>query len=63
MDAIHPPKKNVYIPGLVEGALAAGIGVNVWTVNDEDTMKECLKYGIGIITNYPDIALRLRNKK
>lgn len=63
MDAIHPPKKNVYIPGLVEGALAAGIAVNVWTVNDEDTMKECLKYGIGIITNYPDIALRLRDKK
>jgi glycerophosphoryl diester phosphodiesterase len=63
MDAIHPPKKNVYIPGLVEGALAAGIEVNVWTVNDEDTMKECLKYGIGIITNYPDIALRLRDKK
>ena len=63
MDAIHPPKKNVYIPGLVEGALAAGIGVNVWTVNDEDTMKECLKYGVGIITNYPDVALQLRNQK
>lgn len=59
---VHPPKKNVFVPGLVAGSMAAGVGVNVWTVNEEHIMRECLKYGAGIITNYPDVAVALREK-
>lgn len=34
-----------------------GIGVNVWTVNDEEGMKRCIALGVdSVITNYPDIA-------
>ncbi len=35
-----------------------GIGLNVWTVNDEEHMGMCCKAGIdAMITNYPDRAL------
>ena len=47
-------------PGFAEKAAQAGLGVNLWTVNDPETMAECLKYGVGIITNYPDVAVALR---
>lgn len=57
---LHPLKLNVCTPGFTADAAAAGFGVNVWTVNDEETMRHCLKEGAGIITNYPDVALRLR---
>ena len=59
-DYLHPIQSNVFWPGLAERCLEEGIGLNFWTVNTRETMAECLKYGVGIITNYPDIALRLR---
>jgi hypothetical protein len=34
----------------------------MWTINDEETMAECLKQDAGIITNYPDVAVALKNK-
>ena len=43
--------------------LFAGYGINMWTINDEATMQECLNYKAGIITNYPDVAVALKNKK
>ena len=62
VDYLHPMKMNIYVPGFAEGARAAGCGINLWTVNDEATMAECLKQGAGIITNYPDVAAALKNK-
>jgi len=59
-DYIHPNVPNVHIPGLAGDTAENGIGVNVWTVNKESDMLECLKYGAGIITNYPDVAVALR---
>jgi glycerophosphoryl diester phosphodiesterase len=36
---------------------AAGLGCNVWTCNDADTMVQLIEWGVdGIITDYPDIA-------
>ncbi len=36
---------------------AAGLGCNVWTCNDADTMAQLIEWGVdGIITDYPDIA-------
>lgn len=41
---------------LIISCKAAGIGVNLWNVNEEDQMDRLLKLGInGIITNYPDV--------
>ena len=62
VDYLHPMKMNIYVPGFAEGAAAAGLGVNMWTINDAETMAQCLKTGVGIITNYPDVAVSLRNK-
>jgi glycerophosphoryl diester phosphodiesterase len=56
-------KMNIYVPGFPEGAAAAGYGVNMWTINDPETMELCLQTGAGIITNYPDVAIALKNKK
>ena len=62
VDYLHPMKMNIYVPGSAEGTKAAGLGINMWTINDEETMLECMKHGAGIITNYPDIAVALKNK-
>ena len=62
VDYLHPMKMNIYVPGLSEGAAAAGYRVNMWTINDQETMALCLKTGAGIITNYPDVAIALKNK-
>jgi len=63
VDYLHPMKMNIYVPGFPEGAAASGLGVNMWTINDEQTMRRCLETGAGIITNYPDVAVALRDGK
>ncbi len=63
VDYLHPMKMNIYVPGFGEGARAAGYGINMWTINDEETMAECLKQDVGIITNYPDVAVALKISK
>lgn len=62
VEYLHPMKMNIYVPGFVEGTLGAGYGINMWTIDDEPTMLECLKCGAGIITNLPDVAVALREK-
>lgn len=62
VEYLHPMKMNIYVPGFVEGTLGAGYGINMWTIDDEATMLECLKCGAGIITNLPDVAVALREK-
>lgn len=40
-----------------------GKPVSVWTVNDEPLMRRFLKEGAGsIVTNYPDLALKIRDE-
>ncbi|ARU61943.1 hypothetical protein CBW65_13565 [Tumebacillus avium] len=52
--ALHPFFGTVK-PDLVAEAHAAGLMVNVWTVNDEMHMRLCAQAGVdAIITNYPD---------
>ena len=60
---LHPRKINIYTPDFSEESRKNGYGINVWTVNDEDAMLECLKQGANIITNYPDVAIALRDRK
>ena len=60
VDYLHPMKMNIYLPDFAEETRKAGVGINMWTINDAQTMQECLKWDAGIITNYPDVALALR---
>lgn len=60
VDFLHPMKMNIYVPDFAGETQKAGYGINMWTINDRETMLECLKYGAGIITNYPDVAVSLR---
>ena len=40
----------------VDECIMNGIALNVWTVNDFESLKKCVDWGItGVITNYPDI--------
>lgn len=52
--ALHPFYATVQ-PQLIVDAQAAGLAVNVWTVNDEEHMRKAAQVGVdAIITNYPD---------
>lgn len=55
---IHPYWPNIYFKRYAEESNKAGIGINAWTVNELDTVRFCLTNNIGIITNYPDIAVK-----
>lgn len=51
------PWDEVVTPRWVSEAHAAGLLVNVWTVDDPKRMKELRDFGVdGIITNVPDVA-------
>lgn len=63
VDFLHPMKMNIWVPGFAEETAKAGYGINMWTINDEQTMLRCLDCGAGIITNYPDVAVKLRNQR
>ncbi len=58
-DAIHLHRALVS-RRLVEAAHAAGLEVNVWTVDHPSTMLRLLSWGVdGIMTNYPEVLHRV----
>lgn len=60
-DAIHPHFSELLVPGEAAQAHALGLKVNVYTVNDEKDVRDCLNAGADIlIGNYPDRALKVR---
>ena len=60
---IHPFFPNILLPDLPKDCLANGVGINMWTVNDAGVMAQCVQYGVGIITDYPDLAVAVRKKQ
>ncbi len=51
-----------YNTELRDSATAAGLGMYVWTVNDELVQRQMLRDGVhGIITDTPDLAVRSRD--
>ena len=60
VDALHPHQSELRVPGEVEAAHRLGIEVNPWTVNTEADLRYAINIGADrIITNYPDVALKL----
>jgi glycerophosphoryl diester phosphodiesterase len=52
--ALHPERTYV-TRELVDAAHAAGLRVNVWTVNDQDEIAACAALGVdGIMSNWPE---------
>ena len=62
--AVHPHRAQIKrINDYVKNCHDRGIRVHTWTVNTEEAMAFLLDAGVdAIITNYPDIALGMRNK-
>jgi glycerophosphoryl diester phosphodiesterase len=57
---IWSPKHDLVTPELVAEVQKLGMVVIPWTVNDEARMRELIGMGVdGIITDYPDILLRM----
>ena len=48
---------------MIKEAISAGIGVNVWTVDEEEDIERMIKMGAtGIITDVPDICIEVRER-
>lgn len=57
---IYSPNYRLINKKKVEQIHAMGMKVIPWTVNKEEDMKKCIEMGVdAIITDYPDIALKL----
>lgn len=60
-DALHPLFYNLFAPDLVKGCFNNGIMLNPFTVDDERHIEALVNLKVnGIITNYPDRAVRIR---
>ncbi len=61
--AIHPFYYNLAAPELMKKCSESGILVNPWTVDSEEHLGWMFKEGVNaVITNYPDVALKLRQQ-
>lgn len=55
--------RRVVEPRLVRSLHRAGVALQVWTVNAEPDMRRLLAWGVdGLITDYPDVAVRIRDQ-
>ena len=62
LDAIHPDWENT-TKEIVDHAHKEGLIVNAWTCNSEEEIRKMLDIGCdGIITNYPDRAMKLNRE-
>ena len=56
----YHPDHRLLSDALIADLHAHGVGVNAWTVNEEDRMRWCLEHGCdSVITNFPDVARRV----
>jgi len=59
-DALHPAGYNLRYDGFMDECKENEIDVNVWTINKEADIKECIQRGVhAIITNYPEKARKI----
>lgn len=62
--ALHPKRTLIdNLEGYVDKCHALGLRVHTWTVNAEEDMKHLLSLGCdALISNYPDVAVKVRNE-
>ncbi|SDY61327.1 glycerophosphoryl diester phosphodiesterase [Proteiniborus ethanoligenes] len=61
-DALHPLFYNLMIPEIVKGCQENGIMLNPFTVDDDKFIAAMIKLNVnGIITNYPDRGIKIRD--
>ncbi len=59
-DALHPALYNLQYTGFMEECRRHGRKVHVWTVNEEAYMRMVCGQGVdAMITNYPDLGLKI----
>ncbi|MCR5716783.1 MAG: glycerophosphodiester phosphodiesterase [Lachnospiraceae bacterium] len=59
-DALHPAWYNLQFPGFVDACHEQHIDLNVWTINDAESMKQFVELGLhAVITNYPQKARKI----
>lgn len=59
MEFIHPDFALLDEECVAE-ARALGVGINVWTINTEERMRQCMAWDLrSVISNNPDLCLRL----
>lgn len=53
------PAYSILDENIVSAFKKSGVGINVWTVNEESEIVKCIEWKIdGIITNYPDRVIK-----
>lgn len=63
VDGLHPAVYHVKMADFLAEYQKSGLQVRIWTVNEETDMKELMKAGVtAVITNYPDVAVRIRTE-
>ena len=61
-EALHPLYYNI-IPEMIEGCKKNGVKLNPFTIDDEKEIEMIMRVGVdGVITNYPDRALRVKER-
>lgn len=62
-NAIHPYYLTLMVPNTISDCKSHGIYINPWTVDEPEHMGWMFKEEVNaIITNYPDVALKIRNQ-
>lgn len=62
VDGLYPAVYHVKMAEFLSEYLVSGLKTRVWTVNDRADMKRLIEAGVtAVITNYPDIAIGVRD--
>ena len=64
VEGLHPAVYHMYMSDFMKRWNESGEKVRVWTVNNEKDMKNFIQHDLeAVITNYPDVALRVRSSE
>ena len=63
VDGLHPAVYHVKMADFLKEYLESGLNVRVWTVNEKTDMEWLIGAGVtAIITNYPDVAIQIKEE-
>ena len=63
VSGLHPAVYHMYMSDFMKKYRESGLKVRVWTVNREEDLERFIREDLeAVITNYPDVALRVRKR-